>query len=141
VHGDDVPWTLDLTLERIQSALQTAGFSGERLKGLTIDDRNASGRVSRLRLDGLQPNVITGSAFRTAVGPATLRSTAFTIEGNGGVVRFTGRGYGHGVGMCAVGAARRARRGETAEAILSVYYPGLQIVGLSDIVPVAADRP
>jgi len=141
VHGDDVPWTLDLTLERIQSALQTAGFSGERLKGLTIDDRNASGRVSRLRLDGLQPNMITGSAFRTAVGPATLRSTAFTIEGNGGVVRFTGRGYGHGVGMCAVGAARRARRGETAEAILSVYYPGLQIVGLSDIVPVAADRP
>ena len=141
VHGDDVPWTLDLTLEQIQSALRTAGFSGERLKGLTIDDRNASGRVSRLRLDGLQPNVITGSAFRTAIGPATLRSTAFTIDGNDGVVRFTGRGYGHGVGMCAVGAARRAKRGETAEAILSLYYPGLQSVGLSDILTVASDRP
>jgi stage II sporulation protein D len=141
VHGDDVPWILDLTLEQIQSALRAVGFNGERLSGLAIDERNASGRVSRLRLDGLQPNTIAGSAFRTAIGPATLRSTAFSIEGNDGVVRFTGRGYGHGVGMCAVGAARRARRGETAEAILSLYYPGVQTVGLSDLLTVAPDRP
>ena len=39
-------------------------------------------------------------------------------------LRFTGRGYGHGVGMCVIGAGRRATRGETVRAILAQYYPG-----------------
>jgi stage II sporulation protein D len=65
-----------------------------------------------------------------AVGAATLRSTAFTLERKDDLLHFTGRGYGHGVGMCVVGAARRARRGETADAILMTYYPGLRIESL-----------
>jgi stage II sporulation protein D len=128
VHEDEVPWTLDLTLDQIRTALRGPGFTGERLTDVAIEARNASGRVSRLRLEGLKPAVITGSAFRTAIGAATLRSTAFTIDRKDDVLHLTGRGYGHGVGMCVVGAARRARRGETAEAILSAYFPGLRLV-------------
>jgi hypothetical protein len=45
-------------------------------------------------------------------------------------VRFTGRGYGHGVGMCVIGAGRRAQRGESADAILATYYPGVVIASL-----------
>ena len=47
------------------------------------------------------------------------------------MVRFTGRGYGHGVGMCVIGAGRRARRGETVDAILAQYYPNLQLTDLA----------
>jgi stage II sporulation protein D len=133
VHGDELPWTLDLALDQIQAALRGAGFSGERLRGVEIEARNASGRVSRLRVDGLRPPVVTGNAFRMAIGAGTLRSTAFTFEEKDGVLHFTGRGYGHGVGMCVVGAARRARRGETAEAILAAYFPGLRLVALDDV--------
>jgi len=133
VHADDTPWTLDLTLDEVQVALRSAGFSGERLRDLDIEERNDSGRVSRVRLDGLRPSVIAGNAFRIAVGAGTLRSTAFTLSKKDGVLHFTGRGYGHGVGMCVVGAARRARRGETADAILAAYFPGLRVVGLDDI--------
>ena len=43
------------------------------------------------------------------------------------MLRFTGRGYGHGVGMCVIGAGARARRGESADEILRAYYPGLEV--------------
>ena len=39
----------------------------------------------------------------------------------------SGRGYGHGVGMCQCGAEGMARKGHTAEAILAYYYPGSTI--------------
>jgi stage II sporulation protein D len=45
-------------------------------------------------------------------------------------ITFTGKGYGHGVGMCVIGAGRRARRGETPAKILEHYYPGLKIESL-----------
>jgi SpoIID/LytB domain protein len=48
---------------------------------------------------------------------------------------FTGRGYGHGVGMCVIGAGRRARRGETVEDILHAYYPGLRLATLDAASP------
>ena len=132
VHGDDVPWTLELTLEQIRRALVPAGFTGERLNAIDVESRNASGRVSRLRLDGLRPGSIGGAEFRMAIGPTTVRSTAFSFVSDQDNVRFTGRGYGHGVGMCVVGAARRARRGETVTDILQAYYPGLTVTTLDD---------
>jgi stage II sporulation protein D len=132
VHADDLPWNLELALEQIRSALAKAGFSGERLTAIEIDSRNESGRVRRLRLLGLRPEVIAGDAFRMAIGAATVRSTAFALTSDGDKVRLTGRGYGHGVGMCVVGAARRARRGENVTDILQAYYPGLTLASLDD---------
>jgi stage II sporulation protein D len=129
VHEDDLSWTLALRLVDVQQSLSKQGFRGE-LTRLTIESRNASGRVSRLRLDGLQPDAMTGEAFRMALGPATFRSTAFSLTHDDDRVRFTGQGYGHGVGMCVVGAARRARRGETVADILHTYFPGLALVSL-----------
>jgi len=130
VHEDEVPWVLDLTLEEIRQALARAGFGGERLRDIDIDARTPSGRVARLRLTGLRPDAMAGDPFRMAVGPRQLRSTAFSLRRNGTSVRFTGVGYGHGVGMCVIGAGRRARRGETVEAILAQYYPGLALTTL-----------
>ena len=79
----------------------------------------------RVGLPGLTPDSLTGDQFRGALGFADLRSTAFSLERVGDRLRFEGRGYGHGVGMCVVGAGRRAQRGETAEQILAHYFPAL----------------
>jgi len=127
VHEDDVPWTLEMTLREVQQVLATLGFAGSRLTEVRVDERSESGRVTRLRLRGLQPDVIAGDQFRAAIGTRDIRSTAFSISRQGDRLRFTGRGYGHGVGMCVIGAGRRARRGESADAILATYYPGLVI--------------
>ncbi len=131
VHEEDVAWTLDQTLEELRRALSRAGFGGGPLRSISIDGVNASGRVERLRLPGMRPNEITGPAFRDALGTTRIRSTAFTLAQQGDVVRFTGRGYGHGVGMCVIGAGRRARRGESFDAILAQYYPNLQLTDLA----------
>jgi stage II sporulation protein D len=130
VHDEDEPWTFELTLQDAQRILVAAGFEG-RLRDVDVDDRNASGRATRLRLSGMQPALIAGDQFRMAVGAARLRSTAFSIDQKGSTLRFTGRGYGHGVGMCVIGAGRRAIRGEDVRAILAHYYPGLEVSALS----------
>lgn len=142
VHEDDRPWTLSLTLREVQRILTGAGFRG-RLREVTVDDRSPSGRATRLRVSGLQPAAIAGDQFRAAVGAVRLRSTAFSIDRRGTTLRFTGRGYGHGVGMCVIGAGRRAARGESVRAIFAQYYPGLEVtrVGGAPVETAAAPPP
>jgi len=123
----DVPWTVELSVRRIHQALRKAGFEGRRLRDIDIAERSQSGRVARLRLPGLQPDEIAGDDFRLAIGPRELRSTAFTVTKAGDAYRFVGRGYGHGVGLCVIGAGRRAARGESVAEILDRYYPGLTL--------------
>lgn len=127
VHEDDAPWIADITLREVQSALARVGFEGRRLTGVQAELRSGSGRVTRLRVEGLEPDVIAGEQFRAALGAVRLRSTAFTMTRAGETLRFTGRGYGHGVGLCVIGAGRRATRGESLGAILGQYFPGLVV--------------
>jgi len=131
VCEDDPEWTVEFSLNEVQRALERVGFDGDRLKDLDVDGHTSSGRVARIRLSGMRPNAIAGDQFRLALGATRLRSTAFSVEKHGNTLTFTGRGYGHGVGMCAIGAARRALRGETARAILAQYYPGLELTPVS----------
>ena len=140
VHEDDPPWTVELTLQQVERALERVGFEG-RLRDVRVDARNASGRAARLQLPGLVPNVIAGDQFRAAVGATTLRSTAFSITKQGSRVRFTGRGFGHGVGMCVIGAGRRAARGERMQSILAKYYPGLELTPIARAAVRAPDVP
>jgi stage II sporulation protein D len=129
VHAGEQPWVTTLTLRQVQDALRRINYSGQ-LRDVRVDARNESGRASRLRLTGMQPDTVAGYQFRMAVGAIELRSTAFAVERRGESLRFTGRGFGHGVGMCVIGAGRRAVRGESAADILSHYYPGLALVRL-----------
>jgi len=126
VHEGDPVWRLERSLDEVRDAVARLGPRGTRLEDLRIDSRSGSGRVSRVSLPGLSPDTLTGDQLRSALGFAELRSTAFTMERTGDRMRFEGRGYGHGVGLCVVGAGRRAARGETAEAILRHYFPALE---------------
>jgi stage II sporulation protein D len=130
VCDEDPEWTVDFPIDEVRRVLRGVGFDGDRLRDIHVDARTSSGRVARLRLSGLQPDVIAGDQFRLAIGATKLRSTAFTVEKQGDRLHFTGRGFGHGVGMCVIGAGRRALRGETAAAILAQYYPGLELTSL-----------
>ncbi len=126
VHEGDPVWRLERSLDEVRDAVARLGLRGTRLEDLRIDTRSGSGRVSRVSLPGLSPDTLTGDQLRSALGFAELRSTAFTMERTGDRLRFEGRGYGHGVGLCVVGAGRRAARGETAEVILRHYFPALE---------------
>jgi stage II sporulation protein D len=123
-------WTTDLAAGDIARALAAAGFRGT-LKNMRIERRSRSRRVAVLRLDGLTPRSISGQDLRMAVsrvlGPLAIRSTAFDLRRTPGGYRFSGHGYGHGVGMCVIGSMRLAEEGRSARQILSRYFPGLRI--------------
>jgi stage II sporulation protein D len=124
-------WRADLTAREVMTALRAAGFTGDLLRGLSVVSRSPSGRVAQLSLDGYVPHDISGEAFRSAVGRTLgwqhLKSTAFSISSTPTGFRFSGRGSGHGVGLCVMGAAARATRGHSSRDILSHYFPGLTI--------------
>ena len=140
VHADDPSWTLERSLDEIRDVLARSGVKGRRLDDVVVEARTASGRVGRVGLPGLEPSSMNSNDFRLAVGPTVLRSTAFTMTRSGDRVTFTGRGYGHGVGMCVIGAGRRAARGESAAQILGRYYPGLALEDISRVLTGVAPR-
>lgn len=128
---DEPEWTSEITTRDLERALRLAGLEGSRLRDLRVVARNASGRVARLRADGFSPPEVSGHDLRIAMirvgGPHQMKSTAFEVQRTSGGFSFTGRGYGHGVGLCVIGAGNRARDGATADDILAFYYPGLRI--------------
>ncbi len=124
-------WAAEIDEQDLLRALRASGFRGDRLRQVSIASRNASGRVSRLKLDGLKPDQISGQDLRVSVGRTLgwqyIKSTAFTLRRQGESYRFSGHGSGHGVGLCVIGSARLAERGVGAEDILARYFPGLEI--------------
>ncbi len=124
-------WQAALSEADLLRALRAAGFRGDRLRELRILSRNGSGRVARLKLDGLKPDEISGQDLRLAVGRTLgwqhIMSTAFDLRRQSTTYRFSGHGSGHGVGLCVIGSTHLAVEGKSAEAILAKYFPGLTI--------------
>jgi stage II sporulation protein D len=106
-----------------------------RLRDLEVLERGRSGRVARLRIVGTRGTaVVEGFRLRRALG---LLETQFEMEIQrepGGLVRrvvFRGRGWGHGVGLCQVGAYGMALRGASYREILQHYYTGVRLMRAS----------
>jgi stage II sporulation protein D (peptidoglycan lytic transglycosylase) len=123
-------WDAELRTVDLERALQASGFRGS-LRAMRIASHTTSGRVARLRLDGLTPEEISGQDLRVAVGRTLgwqyIKSAAFDLHRDGDRYRFDGHGSGHGVGLCVIGSAKLAERGATAVQILARYFPGLAI--------------
>jgi hypothetical protein len=131
-------WSAELTAADLQRALAAAGMKGT-LRDMRIASRNESGRVNKLVLEGMTPSELSGQDLRMAVGPTLgwmrVLSANFELRRVATVYRFTGRGSGHGVGMCVIGAMHRAENGQTAAQILAQYYPGLRIAQYTPATP------
>jgi len=129
--ADEPEWTSEVSVAHLERALRAAGLRGDRLRDLRVIRRNASGRAALIRAEGFFPNEISGAEFRTVVGRVAgwqrMKSTAFEIRRVGGGYQFTGSGFGHGVGLCVIGAGGRAARGESADDILKFYFPKLRV--------------
>ena len=124
-------WTSELKATDLERAFAAAGLHGGSLRDLRIAARNRTGRVARVRIEGWAPSELSGQEFRTLVGRHLgwqhVKSTLFELHRTASGYRITGRGFGHGAGLCVLGAGRRAARGETADAILSFYFPGITV--------------
>ena len=91
--------------------------------------RGPSGRIDLIRIHGSKGNIDLGKELkiRRLLSSSHLYSSAFEIEDKGEIIRLQGKGWGHGVGLCQIGAANMALQGLGYKEILSFYYPGSRI--------------
>jgi stage II sporulation protein D len=124
-------WTIELSLGQAQARLgRFAGGIGS-LVDLRVVARGQSKRAIDLEIVGTNgTRQLLGGRIRSALG---LREQLFVIEhkydDSGNITGFTilGRGWGHGVGMCQVGAYGLAKQGFTYDQILKAYYTGIEL--------------
>ena len=93
-------------------------------------ERGASGRIVRLLVKGSAGEMTLGKelAIRRALSDSHLKSSAFEVREEDGTFVLQGKGWGHGVGLCQIGAAVMAARGYDYKSILKHYYTGAEIV-------------
>lgn len=92
--------------------------------------RGPSGRIDLLEISGTKGTLTVGKELyiRRILSESHLLSSAFEVASSSKeAFHLVGRGWGHGVGLCQIGAARMALDGFTAEEILSFYYPGSKL--------------
>ena len=135
--ADFYRWKVTLTQEKLKQLLD------EKLKmnfgdilDLQAEERGKSGRISKLRIVGTEKTFVIGKELeiRRALSDTHLYSSAFVvdrcdIDEKGVPQRFDiiGAGWGHGVGLCQIGAAVMGEEGFGYDAILLHYYQGVEI--------------
>jgi SpoIID/LytB domain protein len=92
-------------------------------------ERGPSGRIVRLRIHGRAKTLVIGKELeiRRALSKTHLYSSAFVVQRAGADFILRGAGWGHGVGLCQIGAAVMASRGKLYDNILQHYYAGTSI--------------
>lgn len=123
-------WLFEAPSDTLRTALNSDPRTnvGAKLENIEIAARDESGRAEKILLRGSRTFVVRGETFRDVVtrrlGAKTVKSTMFSVKKVKGGFSFSGRGFGHGVGLCQAGALARLRAGDAPEAILSHYFPG-----------------
>jgi peptidoglycan hydrolase-like amidase len=136
-------WEVRLTPEQVSRGVARYGQVG-RVRDLAVRRLGVSGRVIELAVMGSRGELpLKGLSIRWALG---LRENLFVIDRelgpDGGVSHFvfTGKGWGHGVGLCQVGAYGMAKTGASYEQILEHYYTGITLGTIAALRPPAAAR-
>jgi stage II sporulation protein D len=137
-------WTQRWTAEQINTILGRTlrdsvrgGAAVGQLRDMRVLERTPSGRVRAMRIETTGGTFTVGKdrvrwILLTPAG-AALNSSKFDVEvlrgADGRVTELvaSGGGWGHGIGMCQVGAMGRARAGQDYRAILAAYYPGTRL--------------
>ena len=124
-------WTRELSLGQIQARLARYARGIGAITDVRVAVRGSSRRAIDLELIGTAgTGHVRGGRIRSVLG---LREQLFVIdrrldaEGNVTGFVFTGRGWGHGVGLCQVGAYGLAKQGLTYAQILKTYYTGIEL--------------
>lgn len=129
-------WTVEYRRTELEEILlDKSGFDFGTLTEIVPLQRGPSGRISRLKIVGSEREMIVGKELeiRRWLSPSHLLSSAFVVtvqlDAGGRPDRFIfhGAGWGHGVGLCQIGAAVMAAKGFSPEAILCHYFPGTDL--------------
>ena len=123
-------WTFETRTAALRAALNADPRTavGARLDRIEIAGRDGAGRAEKILLRGSRTFVVRGEIFREvltrALGVKTVRSTLFSVRKTRDLFVFSGKGFGHGVGLCQAGALARLKAGASPDEVLAHYFPG-----------------
>ncbi len=125
-------WHSEVSKRELQTALADDGINiPGHLRSVAVLHRTSSGRVEFVRVVGSQEVTVSALVFRSAVGRHIgwdrLKSNLYDVSDHGDRIVFHGRGSGHGVGLCQIGAEVMGEEGHSYREILAFYYPGTRL--------------
>jgi stage II sporulation protein D len=124
-------WQLELRRRDLADLLRRAGVLIGDVLSVEVNERTETLRALEVTLYGTEQSVrLRGADFRRLVGYDTLKSTLFAVTHEGESIRFWGRGWGHGAGMCQWCAKVMAEQGYTAVEIVAFFYAGATLAVL-----------
>ena len=113
-------WQTEIPLRDLERSLKKAKLIGGNLKEIY----RKNGQMKTTAYTGGKKVFLSSRSLRTASGYSKVFSSKFSAKTKGGEVHFSGRGFGHGVGMCQWGAKGLADAGYNYLEILAHYYSG-----------------
>ncbi len=123
-------WTVRYTRSELSELVRSrTGIDFGEIISLEPLDRGPSGRIKYLRINGSKHSQVIGKelAIRRALSPSHLKSSDFEVSVEEDEFILRGRGWGHGVGLCQIGAAVMASEGYDYRQILAHYYVGAEV--------------
>lgn len=127
-HSKSFTWQMNVPAAKVMAYAKTVGLTGT-LKNVQVASKTSTGRATYLTIHSSKGSKkVSCPKFRLSTGIRSCKITRISTSGQ--QVRFEGKGYGHGVGMCQDGANGMAQKGKTYEQILKNYYPGATITQL-----------
>lgn len=116
-------WERKIAFEEISRALNV-----KDIRSISVGSLTSTKRVKEVVVSTDEgEKSVPATELRKLLGWSRLPSTNFRLTTNGDSVKFEGKGYGHGVGLCQWSALQMARDGKTYREILSYFYPGTEI--------------
>ena len=128
--NDFYRWTVSYTMSQLSDLVRRkSGIDFGLIRDLIPMERSEAGRIIRLKIVGDRRTVTVGKELeiRKWLSESHLYSSAFDVEHTADGIVLHGRGWGHGVGLCQIGAAVMGDQGIPYEDILQFYYPGTQL--------------
>ena len=124
-HSKSYKWAMNVARHKVESYAKSVGLTGA-LKSIKISRKTDTGRATNLMIKTAKGSkTVPCGRFRLATGIRSCKITKLDVRKND--VRFEGKGYGHGIGMCQDGANGMAKDGKNYRKILKNYYPGAEI--------------
>ena len=123
-------WTVHYTTEEMSELVaRKSGIDFGRILDLVPIERGASGRIITLKIVGEKCTITVGKELeiRKWLSESHLYSSAFDVEKTPDGFTLHGKGWGHGVGLCQIGAAVMGDQGIPFDEILSFYYPQAEL--------------
>jgi stage II sporulation protein D len=140
LRNGSTQWRTEVAKRELQRALAADGIVVPgTLRTVSVLHRTPSGRVEFLRVTGSNAITVPAVPFRSAVGRHIgwdrMKSNLYDVGDAGDRITFHGRGSGHGVGLCQVGAEVMGEEGRSYREILSFYYPGTRLGASAQGIP------